>query len=109
MRLFRLLKSRLALIRFELESEKRRITALVLCALAGFFTLFLGVILAVIALCFYFWEVRSAIAGGAAAVFIILGIVFFALLPRFLKSTLFADSLTELEKDMQLLKDAAGQ
>ena len=109
MRIFSLLKSRLALLRFELESEKRRIIALILCALAAFFTLFLGAILAVIALAFYFWEARTWIAGGAAAVFIIFGIACFALLPRFLKSTLFADSIAELEKDVQLLKDAAGK
>lgn len=102
-----ILKSRIALARFEIEAEKRRMTALILCTLAGFFAIFLGVILAVIAMIFYFWESKTMIAFMASAVFILLGLSFFAFLPRFLKSTLFVDSLCELKKDMQLLKDMA--
>ena len=105
MRFLTLLKSRLALARFELEAEKRRITALILCALAGFFAVFFGAILASIALAFYFRENAPAIVGAAAAFFLLFGAACFALLPRFLKSTLFADSLSELEKDLALLRD----
>lgn len=105
MRFLSLLPSRLALLRFELHLEKKRCTILIVLILFAVLATMLGIVFGAFFLIFYFWENRLLLLFSLSIFFLGLALLCFLLMPRFFKSTLFADSLKELQKDIAILKN----
>ncbi len=104
MRFLSLLHSRAALLRFELAREKKRCVVVLVLALFLMLAALLGFLFGALFLVFYFWESRLFILFSLTLFFFALAFLCALFLPRFLSSTFFSDSLTELEKDVALLK-----
>jgi len=102
-------RTRLELLGNEFEEEKLRAIRLLLLAEAMMFCLGVGVLLLVALLAVLFWDNKTAIIGGFAGLFLLLGGVFYNALMRAAQrqEKPFASSLAELEKDLRQLKAAA--
>lgn len=102
-------RTRLELLGNEFEEEKLRVTRLLLIAEAMMFCLGVGVLLFIALLAILFWDNKTAIVGGFAGLFLLLGGVFYQALMRATQrqEKPFANSLAELEEDLRQLKAAA--
>lgn len=102
-------RTRFELLSTELEEEKLRAIRLLIMAQAMVFCLGVAVLLLVGLLAVLFWDSKALVIGGFAALFLVLGGVFYKALGRATKRTEppFAASLAELEEDLRQLKAAA--
>lgn len=101
-------KARLELLANEIEVEKLRATEFLLALFAMAFCFGLGIVLAVILLAALFWEQRLAVLAASALLFLLLGLFLLARLKRESRQRIFADSMAELERDLQELKAMTG-
>jgi len=102
-----MLHTRLSLISLDLEEEREYATLQLLLALTALFFIGVGVVLAALLLVVVYWETqRIFVLGMLTAVFLLAGLTAagFALYKVRTKPRLFAASLTELQKDQQLLE-----
>ena len=99
---------RLELLANEIEVEKLRATEFLLALFAMAFCFGLGIVLAVILLAALFWEQRLAVLAASALLFLLLGLFLLARLKRESRQRIFADSMAELERDLQELKAMTG-
>jgi len=102
-------RTRFELLSTELEEEKLRAVRLLLMAQAMVFCLGVATLLLVGLLALLFWDNKVVIVSGFAALFLILGGVFYKALSRATQRSepAFAASLAELEEDLRQLKAAA--
>ena len=103
-------KTRLELLGNEIEEEKLRAMQLILVAQGMVFCFGVGTLLAVALLTALFWDSRLLVLGASAAVFLVLGGVFYAAfkLATQRPEHIFAASIAELQEDLHQLKAAVG-
>lgn len=104
-----LVENRLNLLSVDLETEKLRLTSMVLAGAAALFFLGFGILFATITLILIFWDsaYRELVLGLISIVFIILGIGFMisAKKQRDLPSSAFRATIHELQKDQRALNN----
>lgn len=103
-------KTRLELLGNEIEEEKLRAIQLLLMAQGMVFCFAVGVLLAVALLAVLFWDSRQLVLGASAALFLVLGGVFYARFKRLTRrqEPVFSASLAELQEDLRQLEAAVG-
>lgn len=99
-------KTRAELLVVELEEEKLRLLSVFSQAIGAAFLLVVGLIMAVCAVAFAFWEQRVLVFGLFAAAFVGGGLLLVGALKRQINqpSKLFRASLSELETDLAQLR-----
>lgn len=103
-------KTRLELFGNEIEDEKLRAINLVLMTQGMVFCFGVGTLFTVAFLTVLFWDNRLLVLSASAALFVILGGVFFALFKRLINrpEKAFASSIAELKEDLRQLKAMVG-
>jgi len=103
--------TRLELLANELHEERLHLEQMLLYFLLALFCIGMSIMLLTVFVVVLFWDDhRLAVLGGAAAVFLTLGMVLVSKLRMLarLKSRLFSVSLTELSKDEEQLGGGNG-
>ncbi|HCJ50747.1 MAG: hypothetical protein AUJ88_03520 [Gallionellaceae bacterium CG1_02_56_997] len=103
--------TRLELLANELHEERLHLEQMLLYFLLALFCIGMSIMLLTVFVVVLFWDDhRLAVLGGAAAVFLMLGMVLVSKLRMLarLKSRLFSVSLTELSKDKEQLGGGNG-
>jgi len=103
--------TRLELLANELHEERLHLEQMLLYFLLVLFCIGMSIMLLTVFVVVLFWDDhRLAVLGGAAAVFLMLGMVLVSKLRMLarLKSRLFSVSLTELSKDKEQLGGGNG-
>lgn len=103
-------RTRLALLGNEIAVEKQRVLRLLVISQAMLFFLALGSFLAVMFFVLLFWDHRLVILGVLTVFALGIAGTLYAAFARHVRSPekVFADSLAELEADLERLKSASG-
>lgn len=100
--------TRLELLANELHEERLHLEQVLLYLLSALFCIGMSIMLLTVFIVVLFWEHdRLAVLGGAAAIFLVLGVMLAGKLRRLarIKSRLFSVSLAELASDKKHLGD----
>ena len=100
--------TRVELLANELEAQKIQALRMLLLAQAMLFCAMLGLLLLVVLAAMLWWEQRTAVIGGCAALFVIATLLCYRALKQMIDTpeAPFAASLAELRRDAESLKPA---